>query len=72
MFCFVFSDETHVVIAQNNSFNLWRKTSEKRKPKCINQSKTLVKVRFMYWGIQPTMPLALLNQLMEILTPNVY
>lgn len=46
----IFSDETQVVIGQNNSVSLWRKTSEKWKPYCLNQRKTPVKVSCMFWG----------------------
>ena len=46
----IFSDETQVVIGQNNSVSLWRKSSEKWKPYCLNQRKTASKVSCMFWG----------------------
>lgn len=46
----IFSDETQVVIGQNNSVSLWRKASEKWKPYCLNQRKSPVKVSCMFWG----------------------
>ena len=46
----IFSDETQVVIGQNNFVSLWRKLSEKWKPYCLNQCKTASKVSCMFWG----------------------
>ena len=46
----IFSDETQVLIGQNNSVSLWRKSSEKWKPYYLNQRKTASKVSCMFWG----------------------
>lgn len=46
----IFSDKTQVVTGQNNSVSLWRKTSEKRKPFCLNQRKSPLKVRWIFLG----------------------
>lgn len=67
----IFPDETQVVIGQNNSVSLWRKTCEKWKPYYLNQHKTPVKVSCMFGGgggVLPTytMALVLLYQFKEI------
>lgn len=46
----IFSDETQVLIGQNIFVSLWRKTSEKWKPYCLNQRNTPVKVSCMFSG----------------------
>ena len=44
----IFSDETHMVIGEINYVSLWRKSSEKWKPYCLNQRKTASKVSCMF------------------------
>lgn len=46
----IFSDETQVVIGQNNSVSVWRKSHEKWKHYCLNQRKTTAKFSCMFWG----------------------
>ena len=45
----IFFDKTQVVIGQNNSVSLWRISSEKWKPYCLNQRKTLSNDSWFFW-----------------------
>lgn len=46
----IFSDETMVVIGKKKSIHVWRKTSEKWNPECLNVLKDPKTVKCMFWG----------------------
>lgn len=46
----IFSDETMVVIGKKKSIHVWRKSSEKWNPECLNVLKDPKTIKCMFWG----------------------
>ena len=46
----IFSDETQVVIGKNKAVHVWRKSTEKWRPECLNVLKGPTNVSCMFWG----------------------